>query len=234
LNFDRVWSIYALADLDAGLFDLCDWWICGEGLALVFKGISIIPIFVSGNREEVRQLLAALPAERGYLNLRDLDAQDSYVYQDPHRMHRMVVDRFQANPGMAVLLGLDHLDEIQALYATGDGGGVAFGAFQLETGFFRGVYHDNQLVAVAGVHVVSHAEGVAGVGNVFTREDHRGRGLAQVVTSAVVSALIEAGIETIGLNVEHTNALAIAAYRKLGFRTAFEYWEGTAVKKPIG
>jgi len=43
--------------------------------------------------------------------------------------------------------------------------------------------------------------------------------------------IIEAGIETIGLNVEHNNPGAIVAYERLGFRTAFEYWEGMAVRK---
>jgi RimJ/RimL family protein N-acetyltransferase len=235
LNADRVWSIYALADLDLELFDLCQWWICGEGgLALVFAGISILPVFVLGNQAEVRKLLDGLPVERGYLNLRDSDfgaAKGIYQYQEPHRMQRMVVEDFRPHAaGDSVPLGPENLDEIQELYRTGDGGGVAFGAFQLETGFFRGVREHGELVAVAGVHVVSRNEGVAGVGNVFTRKDRRGRGLAQTTTSAVVKALSGVGIATIGLNVGVDNRAAIAAYERLGFRTAFEYWEGTAVR----
>jgi len=237
LHADRVWSIYALADLDPGLFPLCNWWICGDGgLALVFTGISILPIFVMGSTEEARSLLEELPVERGYLNLRDehLSAADGlYQYEEPHRMRRMVVDDFRprAHDAEAVPVGMEHLAEVEALYATGDGGGVAFGAFQLATGFFRGVRRGGELVAVAGVHVVSRAEGVAGVGNVFTREDWRGHGLAQIATSAVVAGLIDARIPTIGLNVELGNLPAIAAYERLGFRTAFEYQEGAARRK---
>ena len=89
---------------------------------------------------------------------------------------------------------------------------------------------NGELAAVAGVHVVSRDEGVAGVGNVFTRSDWRGHGLAQSTTSAVVTALKTAGIPTIGLNVEIGNTAAIAAYERLGFRTAFEYQEGTALR----
>lgn len=233
LNVDRVWSLYALADLDPHLFEQCDWWINGEGLALVFKGISIRPIFVAGPATEVRELLEALPVDQGYLNLRDEhlpDALTIFTYEEPHRMHRMIVDSFRPcqHSTTAIALGPEHLQEIQQLYSTGDGAGVAFGAFQLETGFFRGVRHNADLVAVAGVHVVSTAEGVAGVGNVFTREDCRGKGLAQLTLSAVVTALIAARIETIGLNVEQHNLAAIAAYQRLGFRSAFEYWEGPA------
>ena len=235
LNSDRVWSIYALADLDAELFKLCEWWTCGEGLALVFTGISILPIFVIGNQEQARSLLEALPIERGYLNLRDEhlpEARSFYEYQQAHWMRRMVVDQLlpRKHSEVVLTLGVEHSDEIQALYASGDGGGVAFGPFQLETGFFRGVRRNGELVAVAGVHVVSKTESVAGVGNIFTRADCRGAGLAQMATSAVVSALVDAGIETIGLNVEHNNAPAIAAYRRLGFRTAFNYWEGAAIR----
>ena len=231
LNSDRVWAIYALADLDPHLFGLCHWWTCGDALALVFTGISIRPIFVSGHADEVRELLDALPVDQGYLNLRDHHLpQTVFEYQEPHRMRRMVVTELTPRCGDTLTLGPEHVDEIQRLYATGAGAGVAFGAFQLDTGFFRGVRHNGELVAVAGVHVVSQAEGVAGVGNVFTREDNRGRGLAQVTTSAVVAALVDAGIETIGLNVEQDNVAAIAAYQRLGFRTAFEYWEGTAVR----
>jgi ribosomal protein S18 acetylase RimI-like enzyme len=235
LEADRVWSIYALADLDPGLFPLCQWWICGNGgLALVFTGISILPIFVIGTPDEARQLLEQLPIERGYLNLRDehlAAAEGLYHYEEPHRMQRMVAANFRPqSQAETTPLGLEHLTEVEALYSTGDGGGVAFGPFQLSTGFFRGVRRNGELVAVAGVHVVSRAESVAGVGNVFTRPDWRGHGLAQLTTSAVVSSLMDAGIATIGLNVELGNAPAIAAYERLGFRTAFEYREGTAAR----
>ena len=233
LNADRVWSIYALADLDPHLFPLCQWWTTGRGLALVFTGIEIQPIFVSGPKQDVHQLLAALPVVQGYLNLRDDHApQGFFRYQEPHRMRRMVIEKpqsFQSAPTLRLERG--NAGEIQSLYSTGSGAGVAFGAFQLDTGFFRGVRDDTgDLIAVAGVHVVSTGESVAGVGNVFTREDYRGKGLAQITTSAVTNALFEAGIETIGLNVEQDNAPAIRAYEKLGYRAAFEYWEGTAVR----
>ena len=233
LNADRVWSIYALADLDPDLFELCKWWTLGDALALVFTGISIRPVFVSGPASDVHRLLELLPVERGYLNLRDSHTPQSiYEYEEPpHRMHRMVLTKFQARPGETVSLGREHAGEIQSLYGTGTGAGVAFGEFQLDTGFFRGVRGSSgELISVAGVHVVSKAESVAGVGNIFTLERYRRKGLAQVATSAVTQALLDAGIETIGLNVEHNNAPAIAAYERLGYRTAFEYWEGTAVR----
>jgi predicted GNAT family acetyltransferase len=99
---------------------------------------------------------------------------------------------------------------------------------QLTTGFFRGVRDAGTLVAIGGVQVVSVAEQVAAVGNVFVREDRRGRGLAQTVLSATVEAVLDVGIRTIGLNVKRTNAPAVRAYEALGFRRALVYYEGMA------
>ena len=233
LNADRVWSIYALADLDPGLFEQCEWNIAGDGLSLVFTGIPIRPIFILGNAAEARALLAALPCDSGYLNLRAerLDAAAGiFHYTHRNHMHRMALGEFKPRCADVETLGPADAAEIQRLYATGSGAGVAFAAFQLETGFFRGVIRNGELAAVAGVHIVSRAEGVAGVGNIFTRTDYRGQGLAQVVTSAVTAALLDVGIETIALHVEASNAPAISAYRRLGFRVAFDYWEGPAVR----
>ncbi|MGC4055958.1 MAG: GNAT family N-acetyltransferase [Paludibaculum sp.] len=231
LDRDRIWALYALADLDDGLFEDCEWWVCGEALALVFGGISIRPIFVMGEGGELRELLKALPADWGYLNLRLpqwAEVSGVWSYQDQHRMHRMVVGEWRPRPGECVELGPQHENEIRQLYDTGDGGGVAFAPYQLTTGFFRGVRRDGALVAVGGVHVVSRTESVGGVGNIFTRPDYRGQGLAQVVTSEVVEALRQQEIRTIGLNVESTNTPAIAAYERLGFQAKFTYVEGPA------
>ena len=231
LNADRDWSLYALADLDDGMFEHCDWWLHGEGLGLVFRGLSIRPIFVIGDRGTTADLLAAMDVPSGYLNLRveQVDAADGiFAYRDRHEMQRMLIDQLQPRRGETVLLTAADLDDIEALYRTEAGAGFVFAPEQLASGFFRGVRKGGELVAIAGVHVVSKAEGVAGVGNIFTRADHRGQGLAQVVTSAVVEALAKAGIRSIGLNVECTNIAAIRAYERIGFRSHFHYFEGTA------
>jgi predicted GNAT family acetyltransferase len=91
---------------------------------------------------------------------------------------------------------------------------------------FRGIRQNGELVAVAGVQVASRQEGVAAIGNIFTRPDYRGRGFAQIATSAVVEAVKLTGIPTIGLNVGYRNAAAIRAYENIGFRIRFGYYEG--------
>lgn len=231
LSTDPEWALYALADLDEGLFEQCEWWGAGDALALVFHGIAIRPIFVMGDASDVRDVLRDLPAAGGYLNLRpehEGAAEGLFEFRERHAMHRMMLGQFVARDGATVRLGPDSCREIEALYASGGGGGLAFGPAQVDTGFFRGVREDGTLIAVAGVHVASPAEGVAAVGNVFVRPDRRGRGLAQVALSATVRAVLNAGIETIGLNVARDNLAGICAYERLGFRAAFHYIEGPA------
>jgi len=231
LNLDREWSLYALADLDDGMFEHCAWWALGDNLALVFGALPIRPIFVLGDAESTRQLLAALPVTAGYLNLKpgQLDAAEGiYRYRELHRMDRMFLENLKVPAETAEPLTVRDLEQVERLYTSGDGGGIAFAPFQLDTGFFRGIRRGGELVSVAGVHLVSRNESVAGIGNIFTRPDYRGQGMARIVTSAVAAVLREAGIRTIGLNVEHTNTAAIRVYERVGFRTHFSYYEGMA------
>jgi ribosomal protein S18 acetylase RimI-like enzyme len=227
------WSLYALADLDEALFPECDWYGAGEGLALVFRALPSRPIFVTGTPAEARGLLAGLPEREGYLNLRDehlAAAEGLWRYRAWTRMRRMLLGEPMLRPGPAVVLTRDDLPEVEALFATGDdAAGVMFAPFQLETGFF-GLREGRALVAVAAAQVASRAEGVAAIGNVFTRPDRRGRGLAQVAISAAVSALRKAGIRTVGLNIAENNVPAVAAYERLGFTSRLNYVEGAAIR----
>jgi hypothetical protein len=79
------------------------------------------------------------------------------------------------------------------------------------------------------VQVSSRQEGLAAVGNIFTRPDCRGQGLAQIVTSAVVTSLRAAGIQTIGLNVDSTNTRDIWAR----FSTRHDSRMQTEAKTPL-
>src|SRR5262249_28546285 len=156
--------------------------------------------------------LAVLPEASGYLNLREDQsavAEGIFHYRQRHEMQRMFLGPFQPRPGRTEILTVENAREIEQLYSTGDSGGISFGAFQLHSGLFRGIRREGKLIHVAGVHVSSKLEGVAAIGNVFTRPDCRGQGLAQVVTSAVVTSVSQLGIHTIGLNVETANSAAI-------------------------
>ena len=87
---------------------------------------------------------------------------------------------------------------------------------------------------MAGTHVVSSQARVAAIGNVYTRRDRRGQGLARRTTGAVAAELLRLGIETIVLNVAMDNAPALSVYRGLGFMPFCGYYEGSGELAPPG
>jgi ribosomal protein S18 acetylase RimI-like enzyme len=121
------------------------------------------------------------------------------------------------------------------------GEAVAFYAASYPTGYFepvnleRGPYvaiRDHRgIAAVAGVHVYSPARRVASLGNIATRPDARGRGLARRVTAALCR-LLQDEIDVIGLNVRADNAVAIACYRGVGFEIRHAYDEWRVIRRP--
>src|SRR5262249_21249929 len=97
----------------------------------------------------------------------------------------------------------------------------------LETGFYFGMRLSGTLVSVAGVHVYSQEYKVAALGNITTRPEVRGQGLATAATARLCQELLRAGIDCIGLNVNADNRSAVACYRKLGFQRWADYGEYT-------
>lgn len=94
----------------------------------------------------------------------------------------------------------------------------------LQTGKYFGCVENDNVVAVAGVHVVSDQHRVAVLGNITTHPDYRGRGLATELTRTLVAELVSEG-KMVCLNVKADNSAAIACYRKLGFVPVHEYEE---------
>ena len=86
------------------------------------------------------------------------------------------------------------------------------------------------MIAAAGTHLFSPEEGVAAIGNVYTRRDRRGRGLSRAVTSAVLHRLRH--LKTIGLNVRNDNVAAIKVYESLGFVKHCDFFEAIA-RRPL-
>ena len=130
-------------------------------------------------------------------------------------------------PGAMARLGPKDAPMIAALFAGQPDLPDAYDPTQLEGGCFFGVWEGSQLTAMAGTHVVSSQARVAAIGNVYTRADRRGLGLARRTTGAVAAELLQLGIETIVLNVAMDNAPALSAYRALGFMPFCGYYEGS-------
>ena len=123
------------------------------------------------------------------------------------------------------LLRLDssHERPLRELYAAAYPDGY-FTPRMLQTGRFFGYLDKGAIVAVAGVHVVSDTERIAALGNIATRPDYRGQGLATLVTRRLAAELV-AESKLVCLNVKADNAPALACYRKLGFVAVHEYEE---------
>ncbi|MBI4770309.1 MAG: GNAT family N-acetyltransferase [Chloroflexi bacterium] len=200
LEVDRVWAAYALGDLQPGMFEECAWYRLGGALALVYSGLRPPVLYTQGPAEDVRALL--LEVAPGHREL--------YLLVRPEHLQ-----------GLAGVLKAARPLPIPKDTGTGVWR-------MLLRGVFYGLRAGGQLAAVAGTHLVSVEEGVAAVGNVFTRPELRGRHLGRDVTWAVTDRLLGLGIRTIILNVAQRNASAIRLYEHLGYRRYCAFYEGLA------
>lgn len=244
LNSDRGWSVYALGDLTPKRFALCDCYgVSGPEPAaiLLCRGFSPPVLFAIGDPAVAGGLLEAVASEPvWYLHVKpemlpEIARRRRIV--ETRRMWRMVLDAAKlpaiSSEGL-VRLGPAHAGELEKLYGEARAAGEAPGFFlpcMLREGVFFGAYQDGKLVAVAGTHLVVPEEGVAAVGNVYTRPEHRGRGLATQLTGAVAGELVRRGIPLIALNVCPANLPALHVYHRLGFTRYCEFVEGLAVRR---
>jgi len=238
LNEDRGYAAYALGDLSPGFREYSRWYVAGRGrrpeaLILLFERLNPPALFCFGPADGV--LAAAARAdlpERVYFTGLDehVDAAASWLrFEGRIPMWRMVVSPEDFRPmGLerARRLGMDDLPALSRLYM--HGGADAFAPYQLEQGVFYGCWDGDDLIAVAGTHLVAPQERVAAVGNVFTHPAHRRRGLGAAVTSAVTAELLERGMDVV-LNVSQENVSAVALYERLGYRRYCPFLEGIAV-----
>jgi ribosomal protein S18 acetylase RimI-like enzyme len=86
-----------------------------------------------------------------------------------------------------------------------------------------GIRQGQAIVSAAGVHVYSARYRVAALGNITTHPSVRRRGLSRIVCAHLCQALLQRGVEHIGLTVKADNASAIALYTSLGFEPVAEF-----------
>jgi len=211
LETDRLYAAYAIGDLEPGLFAECTWGGAERdgrlrAIGLHFCGLEPAAFFLMGDPEGVRMVLRdALHPERVYLTCRaeHLPAVgESYAWEgEPRSMWRMALRRRDIPQGEkdCVRMTAGHAEQIRKLIAQGDISG--FAAAQIQQGVFYGIYEDELLVSAAGTHLVSPNYGVAGVGNIVTHPEYRGRGYGQAAVGAVLAELVRIGIRDIVLNV---------------------------------
>jgi ribosomal protein S18 acetylase RimI-like enzyme len=195
-------------------------------------------LFAQGDPGEVATILDEFSTEPSvFLHVRPemlpvLETRYDVVELRP--MWRMVLERDlyrSASTSDVARLSLAQESEVRKLFDDGAGSGESpdfFFPSMMDAGVFYGAWETNALVAVAGTHLVVPSEDVAAIGNVYTRRDRRGRGLAARVISAVVDELLRLKIRTIVLNVNQSNTPAVRLYERLGFARHCDYCEGMA------
>jgi len=243
LEIDRPWAAYALGDLAPGFSEVSEWYrsaTSDAALMLLYRAFEIPVLFTLGQAEVVDGLLEEIRAERKmYLSLRPEILpliKKRYRVEQEAFMWRMVVtpESFRPAPRDGVeRLSLADLPALRELYADGrDTGEVPdfFSPDMMENGVFYGVREGAAFAGAAGTHLVAESESVGAVGNVYTRRDRRGRGLAARVTSAVTQELLGMPLRTVALNVNQNNAAAVRVYEKLGYRRYCPFYEGLAIK----
>ena len=238
LERDRPWAAFSLADLDPPYAPHATWFGSprSDSIVLVYDAYDPPIVFCQGDAEECEAILCEAEVVSrtpgAYINvterLRPI-VDRTFATSDLHGMSRMLLQAglpVTASNTPAAALGPDDLDALQSLYEKEPP--AFFLPQQVTNGVYFGVRESGDLVAVAGTHVVSVTGRVGAIGNVYTRPDCRGRGLAAEVTGAVAGELRRRGITTIVLNVTGSNATARRVYERLGFREYCVFHEGVA------
>lgn len=240
LERDRVLAAYAIADLDPAAGDPARWWLAWRGgepiaCALVVEVLPFRPCFVTGDPEGVSAIVREGLREPRLVVAAPIPCrvaiENVYRFERCDRMLRMCVDAARFRPRVShrvVRLDAERLEDVIDLY--GHVSRSYFTPARLTREIYFGVYAGPTLVAAAGTHVRSRAEGIAAVGNVLTRVPFRGRGMATSVTSAVTAAALEEHRDVV-LNVRHENQPAVAVYERLGYRGHASFIEGPAVRR---
>lgn len=239
LERDRPWTAYALGDLSPGFAEHCEWFAseAHDALVLLFHGFDTPILFSCGDPDRLPAVLSEIHADEVSLHLR-VDAiaplRTRYPWTELRRMWRMVLEPASFVPvdGTGVeAVTPEHIADLADLYTDGVDRGETpdfFFPSMVDQGTFRGIRESGRLVAAAGTHLFAPDLGVCAIGNVYTRQSARGRGLASRVTSAVAEAAFARGVRTIVLNVRDVNGGARRVYERLGFRTYCEFVEGSA------
>jgi ribosomal protein S18 acetylase RimI-like enzyme len=241
LEIDRVWAAYPLGDLAPGFFENCSWFRPSDGtstLVMLYRAFTTPVLFAQGDPRAVAAILDEFSSEPSvFLHVRPeiLPVLETrYDVVELRHMWRMVLERdayrSASTPGV-IRLSSAQESAVAQLFDDGAGSGESpdfFVPSMLDAGVFYGREDADELVAVAGTHLVVPSEDVAAIGNIYTRRDRRGRGLAESVTSSVVDELLRLKIGTIVLNVNQSNASAIRLYERLGFKRHCGYCEGLA------
>jgi ribosomal protein S18 acetylase RimI-like enzyme len=205
-------------------------------VVLCYKGLTPPVVFAHGNVASILGLIKLITNGEFQISLRDevlsnLPATLEIVTQIA--MWRMWFARRMDTRSVKIKvapLTIHDREEIADLYRDKIDAPDGYHHRQLDMGPFVGVKIEDNLVATAGIHVLSKTHNLAALGNIYTHPDFRQRGFAYACTSAVITMLEDLGIHTIVLNVSQANLQAIRLYETLGFEIHCPFFEGIVRK----
>ena len=222
LEHDRIWSAYAIADLDPLLKIHSVWFANKDAVVLIYRGFKPPVLFSYGPVEQLEFLFQEIPLGNYTFTLqqpsRDMleHRLKTTIETEMWRMSLEVDDFKPVSEEGVGRLGQNDLDKMIHLFSDHPDRPDAFAPIQLKQGVYFGVWDDDELVSVAGTHVLSIEHSIAAVGNVFTRPDHRKKGYGTRANGLVAKTLVNMGISTIVLNVSTANQPAIRSYTRIG------------------
>jgi ribosomal protein S18 acetylase RimI-like enzyme len=247
---DKVLFAYHLGDLDLFHFPDCRWLVDSdsdfEHVILIYHGPTIPTVLLFGLSTGflgfVNESLSVLPDEFYCHCQNHVRESLTRIFNEKplgghlkmHRAHSAASGGFMASDEAArsTMLRLDrsHLAQLEKLYDDAYPDNY-FDPRMLDTNKYYGVFKDDSITAVSGIHVYSKEYDIAVLGNVATAVDCRGRGLATMATARLLQDLEDEPIGTICLNVAEDNPAAIHCYEKLGFEVKHKYREALFTRK---
>lgn len=242
---DKHIHIYGLADLDEPFWSASTWWRNGDaalglvglpdGQTIVYAVSSADPVGTLALAEElVDEIPATLVTGVTGIGSAFERAGRTLVWQRGyHRFHLVDYTQVPGAPDQLIPLSADHAEEALALYSV-EPDAAFFQTSMLLDDTFVGVRSGDQLVAIAGTHVLSTRHDVAAIGAVFTHPEHRGQGLGAAVTAGAIHRIGDR-VSTVGLNCTEANVVARRIYTQMGFVQSLGYDEcETLAADPTG
>tara|TARA_Y100000590_G_scaffold469386_1_gene656687 strand:+ start:1455 stop:2228 length:774 start_codon:yes stop_codon:yes gene_type:complete len=233
--------LYLIGDLDPFYFPKTRWFTI-KGLPSVFllyqaekHSILITPkIQDSSTLSEILSELSFVLPERFYLDSParpKADRNFTIGFSHPHQ--RMLLQNpslKRRNPSL-LIQSLNHSHSQQLLdFYTLSYPDHWYDSFMIETGKFKAIIKDDQILSVAGIHTYSPDYKTAALGNIATHPLHRNQGYGYEVITALCLELMNE-CQWIGLNVLSKNKKAIDLYHQIGFKDQFTFYESEITKK---
>lgn len=237
LNEDRIRHLFSLGDLDDHFFPFTKWYGIRQNgslkaLVLLFEAYEL-PVLLAFGRtdgymdELLLKIIPILPdkvhchLESG-LGIHFKQEFTQLSFEPEVRMTLSGIDQISAPmPNDTCVLTRNDSVDIQSLLSTAYPANW-FQPSMLDLGHFTGIYCDDNLAGVCGLHIYSEYEKIAVLGNIATHPAHRKKGIGKRAVTAACYSLLNS-IDLIGLNVHAENTAAINTYESVGFKRAFQF-----------